>query len=290
MLSTGIVIFRETLEIAMILGIVLAATRGLEKRMPWIWGGLLAGIAGSGLVALFAETISNSMEGMGQELFNAMILFTAAGFIGWTVIWMKKHARHMVTHIREVGQGVIEGRLPLYSLTLIIGLAMLREGSEIVLFVYGMLLSDQTIASIIAGSIVGASVGTVIGVMLYYGLLKMEARNMLNVTGWMLILLVAGLSSQGAAYLTAAGYFPHLTNVMWDTSWLLSEDSVVGMALHGLIGYSDRPMEIQVMFYLGTLFTLLFIVNFGDRKKSMRTAIAMAASLLLALTHQSMMI
>src|ERR1700722_17094380 len=132
MLSTAIIIFREILEIAMIVGIVLAATRGVPGRAMWIFGGFAAGCAGAGLVAVFARTISASLSGMGQEFFNALILFTAAGFIGWTALWVRKNARVMTAQLRQAGRDVVEGKAPLYSLALIIGLALLREGSEIV--------------------------------------------------------------------------------------------------------------------------------------------------------------
>jgi len=269
MLSTAIIIFREAIEISMILGVVLAATRRLPGRLFWVIGGMAGGAAGAGMVAVFARSISASLSGMGQEFFNAMILFTAALFIGWTVVWMRKHARDVVHQLRQVGNDVTHGRLPLYSLSLIIGLAMLREGSEIVLFIYGMTLSGQTVSSIVIGSLIGATLGIIIGVMLYYGLLKMPARYMLSVTSWLLILLVAGLASQGAGYLSAAGYFSDLSQPLWNTSWLLSEDSIMGKMLHSLVGYSSRPSGIQLIFYVATfggLMSITAIMNRGGNK------------------------
>jgi len=273
MLSTAVIIFREILEIAMILGVVLAATRGLADRGRWIGGGFAAGFLGAGLVAVFADVISNAASGMGQEFFNALVLFTASAFIGWTVIWMKSHAREMVAHFREVGQEVIAGKSPKISLSVVIGLAILREGSEIVLFIYGMILSHQSASSIIAGSTIGLVLGTIVGWMLYQGLIKISTKYMLKVTGWLLILLVAGLSSQGASYLSAAGYFEHLSTPLWNTSWLLSEDSIVGKALHSLIGYSARPSAIQLMFYGGTLLCILSIIAMMEKKQKAKALV-----------------
>src|SRR5262245_13766043 len=106
MLSTAIVIFRESLEISLIMGIVLAATRDLPKRMFWIIGGMFAGVLGAGAVAYFADEISNAASGIGQELFNAGILTVAALFIGWTALWMRKHVRGMSAKLRQVGMDV----------------------------------------------------------------------------------------------------------------------------------------------------------------------------------------
>ena len=267
MLSTAIVIFREMLEISMILSIVLAATRGLPGRLSWILAGIGGGLSGAGLVAAFAQTISSSLSGMGQEFFNAAILFAAVLLIGWTVVWMRAHAREMTAHLRQVGQEVTQGKLPMYSLALIVWLALLREGSEIVLFIYSMILSGQSGASIIAGSATGVVLGVSAGVMIYYGLLKIPARYALTVTSWLLMLLVAGLAAQGAEYLSTAGYFSGFSRQLWDSSWLLSEEGIIGKSLHTLIGYSARPTAIQLIFYVVTLGSLLGIVGIMDRRK-----------------------
>jgi len=283
MLSTAIVIFREALEIAVILGAVLAATRGLQNRIFWVLAGLGGGIFGALLVAVFARSISDAVSGMGQEIFNAGILFIAALFIGWTVLWMRKHSREMTAHLRQVGHEVARGKMPFYSLSFIIGLAILREGSEIVLFIYSMALSGQTTASIIMGSIIGFTLGTFAGVLLYYGLIKISAKYMFKVTSWLLILLVAGLASQGAAYLLAAGYFSGLSAQMWDTSWLLSEGSIAGKALHSLIGYSARPSLVQIIFYIGTLGGLVATITLMDKKGKKPAIVALAIGISLSI-------
>ncbi|MBY0407952.1 MAG: FTR1 family protein, partial [Rickettsiales bacterium] len=159
MFSTALIVFREALEIAMILGIVLSATRGLVGRGWWVLGGMGAGVAGAALVAVFAQSISEAADGMGQELFNAGILFAAAGLIGWTVVWMQQHAREMSAHLKQVGRDVAAGTLPSTSLSLIVGLAMLREASEIVLFVYGMLVSGEAAATVLSGAALGLFFG-----------------------------------------------------------------------------------------------------------------------------------
>ncbi len=261
MLSTALIVFREVLEIAMILGIVLSATRGLSGRAWWVGGGLLAGLAGSGLVAVFANRISQAANGMGQELFNAGILFTAALLIGWTVVWMQGHARQMSAQLKKVGQDVVSGALPHYSLSIIVGLAMLRECSEIVLFIYGMAVSGEPAANIASGTAGGLVMGALTGVLLYYGMLKIPARHALKITSWILMLLVAGLAAQGANFLSAAGYFSSFRETMWDSSWLLSEKGIMGRILHTLVGYSAHPTAIQLIFYTGTFALLAALVH-----------------------------
>lgn len=277
MLSTALVIFREALEIALIIGVVLAATKGASDRYKWVLSGLGIGILGSAFVAMFTDKISQAAEGLGQELFNAGILMVAAFFIGWTVVWMSKHAKDMMANMKKVGNKVVSGELPFYALTSVIAIAMLREGSEIVLFTYAMLTSGQSVSSIVMGSLIGGSGGILLGVLIYLGLVQISTKYLFRVTSWMLMLLVAGLMSQAAGYLVAAGHFENLAQTMWDTSWLLSDDGIIGQTFQILIGYTAKPMAIQLIFYittLGVILTMLKIINSG-------TSRAIATSLIL---------
>jgi high-affinity iron transporter len=264
MLSSAVVVFREVFEIVLILGIVLAATRGMPRRVYAIGTGLAAGIGGAGLIAVFIDNISAFAEGLGQEIFNAAILFSAAAFIGWTLVWMKKHAREMKAHFEEIGHAVTSGKLPLMSLSMVIALAILREGSEIVLFTYGMLASGQSAQMIMLGSAVGLFGGAIVGVLLYMGLVRISMKHFFRVTGTLLMLLVAGMMSQGIGFLTAAGMFESLSAPVWDSSWLLSEHGVIGETLKALIGYTAQPSIMQIIVYLLTLGGLTMIIRLSN--------------------------
>ncbi len=265
MFSSFIVTFREVLEMALIVGVVLAATVGLPGRMRWILGGMAAGVLGSCVVAFFTESISNFAHGVGQELFNAMILFTASLIIGWTAIWMKTHARTMVKKIKEQGVKIVDGELPKITLSLIIGLAVLREGAEIVLFTYGMLASGQAVHEVLSGCALGLAVGALIGFGIYKGLVAIPTKYIFQVTTWLLLLLTAGMSSMGAKYLVAAGYFDTMSSTVADFSAILSEKSTFGKIMQVLFGYSERPMEIQVVFYLVTLLGSVALMFYLDK-------------------------
>ena len=265
MFSSAIIVFREALEIALILGVVLAATRMVEGRKRWIAIGFGAGIVGSILIAFFVEAISNAAEGLGQELFNALILLSATAVIGWTLIWMQKHARAMTQHFKEIGSNINEGRLPLYTLAVVVALTILREGSEIVLFTYGMLASGQSAMTILGGSIAGFVAGSIVGGLLYFGLLRIPTRYIFQVTSWLLIFLSAGMASIAAKYLVAAGFFETLAMPVWDTSAIISEQGIIGQALHTLLGYSAQPLGIQVVFYGATVAILTMAIAWTKR-------------------------
>jgi len=288
MLSSAIVVFREVFEIVLIVGIILAATRGIPNRGMAIGLGFAGGLIGSALVALFTGSISDFAEGMGQEYFNAGILFVAAGFIGWTVLWMKRHAREMKGHFMKVGQAVAAGNLPYFSLSLVIGLAMLREGSEIVLFSYGMLASGMSVAALAGGAALGLIGGGAVGGLLYMGLIKLSIQWFFIVTSWLLVLLVAGMMLQGTGFLVAAGAFENLSQTVWDSSWLLEEGGIVGQSLGTLLGYTARPTAIQLIVYLLTLGTLIMLMKLSElkiKKPAVAAAVILAATFMPAQAH-----
>ncbi len=276
MFSTAIVVFREIFEVALILGVILASTRGLAHRTRWIFTGICGGILGAVAVAYFAKSISMAAEGMGQELFNAGVLLTAAVVISWTALWMRQHGREITKHLKEMGKSLMEGATPLYTMSAVIALAVLREGAEIVLFTYGMIAAGQSIASILSGSAIGLAGGVIAGAMLYFGLLRIPTKYIFRVTTWMLILLSAGMASMAAQFLVSAGYFMDFTDTVWDSSWLIAESSLLGQTLHTLLGYTEQPMQIQLCFYLGTL-GALSVAMLGMDKLHARNAGAVAA-------------
>jgi len=266
MLATVIIVFREVLEAALIVGIVLAASRGVPRRRLWIACGIAGGVLGAVLVAGFAGEIASAVEGVGQELFNASILFAAVGMLGWHNIWMSRHGRELAAEATRVGRGVLTGERPLYALALVVGIAVLREGSEIVLFLYSIVVAGGGSA---LGMAVGGALGLVMGVAagagIYLGLLAIPMRHLFSVTGWLILFIAAGMASQGAAFLLQADLLPALGNNLWDTSFLLSERSLLGQLLHVLLGYTAQPAGIQLVFYLATLIVILSLTRFLGR-------------------------
>ena len=254
MFPTATIVFREIIEVALVIGIVMAATRGLPGRLNLVLAGLGLGVLGSVIIAFFTESISQAIDGVGQEIFNAAVMFTAVGFLSWTVIWMKTHGRHLAQNLKAMGQDVVSGNKSVYVLVGVIALATFREGAEIVLFTYGMLASGAfAVSEIVVGGIGGLIGGSIVGLMLYMGLLKAAQKYLFTVTSWLLIVLTAGMAAQGASFLIAAGVLPELHPEVWDTSAILSGGSFLGETLKVLIGYTPRPTGMELVFYTSVL-------------------------------------
>lgn len=270
MLAVAIIVFREILEAGLIVGIVMAASVGIPGRNQWIVTGIAGGILGAALVALFAASIAQAFEGNGQELLNASVLVLAVCMLAWHNIWMASHARELAAHASALGRQVAAGTRPLAALALITGAAVLREGSETVLFVYGITASDQggSAAALLAGGLLGIAGGVAAGTLIYLGLLRMPVRRLFAVTSWMVLLLAGGLAAQAAAFLVQAGLLPALGNQMWDTSFILPDDSLAGRIMHTLVGYVARPEGIQLLIFVATLVAIglpMWLISRGRR-------------------------
>ncbi|MEN6542318.1 FTR1 family protein [Parvibaculum sp.] len=258
MLATLIIVFREVIEAALVLSIVAAATKGVAGRNKWLVLGVLGGIAGAALVAVFAGTISESLEGVGQEVFNASVLFVAVIMLAWHNVWMSSHGRELAAEMKAVGHDVSVGTRPLYAVAIVVGMAILREGSEVVLFLYGIASGGVGASGLLLGGAIGVVAGAALGFALYFGLLNLSTRHLFSVTSWMILLLAAGMAAQGANFLTQAGLLPSLGTGLWDTSAILPDGGsgfagIIGQTLHTLVGYTARPSGIQLVFYVGTL-------------------------------------
>jgi high-affinity iron transporter len=278
-LATLLLVFREVLEAALIVGIVAAATRGVSSRARWIGGGLALGVTGAVIVAICAGWIADALSGSGQEWFNATVLLAAVAMIGWHVVWMARHGRELAAHMHTVGRDVTSGHRPMTALMTVVAIAVLREGSEIVLFGYGLLANGSSVPALMLGAVLGLLAGVALGIAMYFGLLKIPMRHFFATTNGLLMLLAAGMAASAAGFLNQADVLTAWSTPLWNTGWLLSDDSLVGRTLHVLIGYTAQPSGMQLLFYMATLALLIVGMRlFSGNTARTRTAMPPAAT------------
>jgi len=267
MLASLIIVFREVFEAGLIVGIVLAATRGIERRGVFIAGGVGAGVVGAALVAAFAGALSDALAGRGQEVFNAAILSLAVVMLGWHNLWMASHGREMAREMKAMGHAVAAGDKSLVAMATVVAIAVLREGAEVVLFLYGIAAaSGEGWLALLAGGMLGIALGAAVSCLLYLGLVDIPVHRMFTVTSWLIAFVAAGMAGQAAAILAGIDLIPSWGYQLWDTSWLLPQDSLIGRALHALVGYSDRTMGVQLAAYLTTLAVLAIGARLIERR------------------------
>lgn len=260
MIQIGIVVFRETLEVALVAALLLAATRGIAGRTGWFLAGLGAGAIGAGIVALFAEAITEAFAGSGQDLFNAAVLAVTVVMVAWTIAWMRQHGATLAAEARTTGEQIRSGQAPLYLLATTVAVAVLRDGSELVVFLSALRLSGQmTTPGIVGGFIAGGTAGTAIGALIYFGVLRAGIKSVFQIATILLALLGAGLAAQAAGFLIAAGWLPPLIDPIWDTSPVLPDESAIGQIAHALFGYISQPSAAQVAIYAAVLAAICWL-------------------------------
>lgn len=273
MIASLVIVFREMLEAGLVVGIVLAATRGIPRRGTWTAGGVLLGVAGAALVATFADQVYSAFSGAGQEVFNACALGVAVVMLAWHNIWMTRHGKEIATQMESVGAEVSAGDRPLYMLAAVVAVAVLREGSEVVLFLYSIAAAGGgNAAQMLSGSAMGIALGAAVSAALYLGLLRIPLKHLFSITSALIVLLAAGMASQATAFLIQAGWVSPIVDQLWDTSWLLADNSWLGLTLHILVGYTDRPSAAQLIVYVTTVAAIIALMRLFNSRASQTAA------------------
>jgi high-affinity iron transporter len=267
MFAALIIVFREVFEAGLIIGIVLAATKSVPRRGWWIFSGIAGGLGGACFIAAFAGCIARLFHGSGQELLNAAVLFSAVAMLSWHNIWMSSHGGELASGARRLGAEITSGTKNLRALTAVVAIAILREGSEVVLFLYGLFASGSEPTKIILlGGAGGLLLGAILSFVLYRGLLTIPVRHFFKVTTVLITFLAAGLAAQGIASLQQGGYFEQWSAPIWNTSSILPEAGWAGRVLHTLIGYSDEPSGMQAVVYIATICAIVGAMRLASRR------------------------
>ena len=230
---------------------------------------------GSCLLAVFAGVISQAFAGSGQELVNATVLSIAVVMLTWHNVWMSRHGRELVVEFRAAGEAVASGTKSLAALAVVVCIAVLREGFEVVMFLYGVLATEgATAIEVFAGGVAGLLLGALVCAATYFGMLNIPQRYLFGVTSFMIAFLAAGMAAQAIGFLEQANVVVALDQVVWDSSWLLPDVSILGRVLRTLIGYNDRPTALQLVVYCATLAVMFALMRLMAPPSPRRTVAA----------------
>jgi high-affinity iron transporter len=261
MFAAALIVFRESLEAALFVGIVAAATRQLAGRGRWLSAGVSLGVLGALVMAFAAQHVGDWFDGLGQDVINIAVLSVALVMLLWHCIWVAAHSREMASDARRLGQSVQQGERKPWALLVAVALAVLREGAETVLFVSGAITGTETsTGAVVAAVILGVALGAAAGLVIYGGLARISPRHLFTTTNVLIAILAGSIGSQLVKSLAQAGFIERWTSPLWDTSQWLAPDSAIGTLLHALVGYDARPSAAQLASYLGVL-ALIFLGN-----------------------------
>jgi high-affinity iron transporter len=254
MFATALIVFRESLEAALFVGIVAAATRELAGRTRWLSAGVAMGALGALLLALMAPHVSGWFDGLGQDIVNIVVLSIALAMLLWHCIWVATHSKDMALQARSLGASVQQGQRKPWALLTAVALAVLREGAETVLFVGGALAgAGTTTPEVVLSVAVGVGLGVGSGMIIYGGLSRIPTKHVFATTNVLIAILAGSIASQLVKSLIQAGFIERWSAPLWDTSGALAPDSALGTFLHALVGYDARPSGAQLLSYLAVL-------------------------------------
>ena len=242
LVNSVIIVLHEVLEAALMISVLMAITRRLELRLRWLATALFLGFAGALAYARLLAPVSNLFDGVGQELVNAALQISVFAFL--VII-----AFHVTSgRGRQLGRG---SWLP-FIMALAVALSIVREGSEIIIYVSGFLQVESLSQSVTVGSLTGAGIGCSVGVLLYYLLLAIPEARATWVSLLLLCLAASSMVAQATKLLIQADWLT-VAGPLWDTSRFISEQSMPGELLYALIGYEASPSAIEVAVYVGSI-------------------------------------
>ncbi len=254
MLSTLLITLREGLEAALIIGIILAYLSATNNRQGFkpVWIGTSLAIVVSLIAGAVIYFYAGRLEGRGEEIFEGIAMWTAAGVLTWMIFWMRKQAINIKSHLHAqiqtaLGSGSALGLLGLAFV------AVVREGIETVFFLFAATRVAESAVLSAAGGILGLGIAIAIGYSIYKGTSKLNIRAFFNVTGLLLILFAAGLLAHGIHEFHEAGIIPPAIAHVWDIDHILPEQSVIGRFLTAIFGYNANPSLVEVLAYVSYL-------------------------------------
>ncbi|MDR0773893.1 MAG: FTR1 family protein [Rickettsia sp.] len=273
MFKIALVVFRECLEIALLLGVILAVTKQLEKSRIYIIAGVMLGTVSAALFAFFTRSITVAFSGLGDEIFNSGVILLTVALIGWTIVWMQGYGIKIKQNLNDLSVRISSGDSSYIMLVLIVAATILREGMEIIILVYS--ISSVEIIdsnSYLLGLIIGMVSGLTLGVIIYLGLIKIVNQLYIFCISSILLMLVAsGFAAEAAGILSSSGIITILSDQLWDSSWLISDRSIYGKFLKMITGYIARPNGLQVVFYICTLGLINILIQIKIRHTKVAT-------------------
>lgn len=252
-----IIALREGIEAALIVSIILAYLRQLERsdRAAMVWWGTAAAVALSAIAGTLIFTAGAEFEGTTEQIFEGLVTLTAVGVLTWMIFWMRRQGARIKGDLHEkVDSALVTGGVALAALAFF---AVLREGIETALFLFaaakGTAVEAGGVQAQMIGAVLGLALAIVLGVLLYRGGVRLNLRSFFRVTGVILIVVAAGLFAYSVHELQEAGWFPVLESRAFDLSASLPDDSGVGAVLRGLVGYNADPTVLEVVAWLAYL-------------------------------------
>ena len=251
MSASFLLALREGLEAALIVGIVLAALRKVNRSHLGVavWQGVCAAVGFSILAGLGLNWIGAEFEGRAEEIFEGTTMVLAAGLLTWMIVWMRRQSAGMQHELEQDVANATAGQENRWTLFWLSFLAVGREGLELVLFLTAVQMTSDVFQTL-TGALLGLTASVAIGIALFTSSKRMSLRTFFNVTNILLVLFAAGLLAHGVHEFNEAAIIPPVIEHVWDVNSILNEDGPIGQLLTAILGYNGNPALTEVLVYI----------------------------------------
>ncbi|OZI38383.1 FTR1 family iron permease [Bordetella genomosp. 10] len=277
--QVSFIVWRESVEALLVVGILytwLRASPEGRRGLPYLWGGVAAGLGLACALALVLLGVSSWLSDEGQEWFQAGMALVACALVVQMVLWMKKHGRTLKRELETGARDSVQND-NWWGLLILVTIAVAREGSETVVFLYGTVSAGEASGSMLSLALAG--LGGFVAALLTFWLLQLGGklitwRRFFALTEFLLLLLAGALLVGGLDHLISLGVVPPLVDPIWDSSWLLSDSTGIGKVLADFAGYRAYPALISVLalavYWIGVWLTLRMIDAKAARAQAAR--------------------
>jgi len=278
--QVSFIVWRESVEALLVVGILytwLRASPEGRRGLPYLWGGVAAGLALAGALALVLLGVSSWLSDEGKEWFQAGMALVACALVVQMVLWMKKHGRTLKREL-ETGARDSVSNDNWWGLLILVMIAVAREGSETVVFLYGTVSAGDASGGTVMLALAG--LGGFVAALLTFWLLQLGGklitwRRFFALTEFLLLLLAGSLLIGGLDRLISLDVVPTIVDPVWDTSWLLSDSGGLGKVLADFGGYRAMPALISVLvfavYWIGVWLTLRMVDAKAARVQAQKT-------------------
>jgi high-affinity iron transporter len=279
-LPTFVIGLREGLEAALIVGIIAAflLQRGERAALRWMWLGVVLAVFLCVGVAVVYRAVDRSLPHDGQETLAALMALLAVGGVTYMIVWMRRHSRDLKHSL----EGQAESALLEGSTWALVGLAffaVIREGLETAVFLIAAFQNSLNPRSTGTGAVLGILVAVALGYGIYRGGVRINLSRFFRVTGFILVLVAAGLLASAAHAAAEAGWFTVAQASAFDLSWLIAPGTVRASLITGMLGLQPVPTVGEIFLWLAFAIPMsLYVLWPSPRSMSKRSATAAAAA------------
>ncbi|HEY6042000.1 MAG TPA: FTR1 family protein [Anaerolineae bacterium] len=271
-LAAVLIAFREGLEAALIVGIVLSYLKRIQRtdRAPAAWFGVGSAVILSGAIAFVMNRIGATLQEPYEQMFEGTTMLVAVGVLTWMIFWMRHQARTLKSELETRVQTVVSSGASL-GLASLVFFAVFREGVETALFLAANAFAAEGLSTFV-GSLIGLGAAALVGVGIYALAMRLNLKLFFDVTSIFLVIFAAGLFAHAVHEYQEINLLPLLTTQAWNTEWLLSNDSLLGSVLRSLVGYNANPSLLEVVGYALYWLVILLGIRWGTERLAARLA------------------